>query len=59
MLVQKITLNKTLMFDTTKINEEIIMGKIIEALNDKTNKEFYIKHSPRSNYFTLKQEDGR
>ena len=47
------------MFDTAKINEEIIMGKITEALNDKANKEFYIKHSPGSNCFTLKREDGR
>ena len=47
------------MFDTSKINEEIIMGKIIEALNDKTNDEFYIEHPPGSNYFTLKREDGR
>ena len=28
-------LNKTLIFDTKKINEEIIMNKIIEALSDK------------------------
>ena len=35
-------LNKTLIFDTTKINEEIIMDKITEALNDKTNNELYI-----------------
>ena len=52
-------LSKTLIFDTTKINEEIIMDKIIEALNDKTNDEFYIEHPPGSNYFTLKREDGR
>ena len=52
-------LNKTLIFDTTKINEEIIMDKITEALNDKTNNEFYIEHPFGSNYFTLKREDGR
>ena len=52
-------LNKTLIFNTTKINEEIIMDKIIEALNYKTNDEFYIEHKVGSNYFTLKQEDGR
>ena len=39
-------LNKTLIFDTTKIYEEMIMDKIIEALNDKTNDEFYIEHPP-------------
>ena len=43
---KKKKLNKTLIFDTTKINEEIIMDKIIEALNDKTNDEFYIEHPP-------------
>ena len=52
-------LNKTLIFNTTKINEEIIMDKITEALNYKTNDEFYIEHTVGSNYFTLKQEDGR
>ena len=35
------------------------MDKIIEALNDKINDEFYIEHPSRSNYFTLKCEDGR
>ena len=42
-------LNKT--FDTSKINEEIIMDSIIDALNDKTNDEFYIEHPVGSNYF--------
>ena len=52
-------LNKTLIFDSTKMDEEIIMDKIIEALNYMTNDEFYIEHPPGSNYFTLKREDGR
>ena len=52
-------LNKTLIFDSTKMDEEIIMDKIIEALNYKTNDKFYIEHPPGSNYFTLKREDGR
>ena len=52
-------LNKTLIFDTTKINEEIIMDKITEALNDKANDKFYIEHPVDSNYFTLKRENGR
>ena len=52
-------LNKTLIFDSAKMDEEIIMDKIIEALNYKTNDEFYIEHPPGSNYFTLKPEDGR
>ena len=49
--------NKTPISDTKKIDEEIIMDMIIDALNDKTN-EFYVEHSVGSNYFTLKLEDG-
>ena len=52
-------MNKTLIFDTTKINEEILIDKIIEALGNKTNDEFYIGHPVGSNYFTLKQENRR
>ena len=52
-------LNKTLIFDTSKIDEEIIMDRITDALNDKTNDEFYIEHSARSNYFTLRRENRR
>ena len=42
-----------------KIDEEIIMDKIIEALNNKPNDELYIEHLVGSNYFTLKRADGR
>ena len=35
------------------------MDKIIEALGDKRNDEFYIEHPVCSKYFTLKREDGR
>ena len=35
------------------------MGRIIDALNDKTNDEFHVEHPVGSNYFTLKWEDGR
>ena len=54
---QKI-LNKTLLFDTKKIDEEIIMDRIIEALPP-TNDEFYIEHPVGSNAFILKREDTR
>ena len=37
-------LNKVLLFDIKKVNEEIIMDKIIQALNDPGNDEFYIKN---------------
>ena len=33
----KKTLKKTLIFDTSKINEETVKGRIIDTLNDKTN----------------------
>ena len=51
-------LNKTLLFNTKKIVEEIIVDRIIEALLP-TNDEFYIEHPVGSNAFTLKREDGR
>ena len=54
---QKI-LSKTMLFHTTKIDEEIIMDRIIEAL-PQTNDECYIEHPVTSNSFTLKREDGR
>ena len=43
-LIQKKVLNKTLLFDTKKIDEEIIMDRIIQAL-PADNDEFYIEHS--------------
>ena len=58
-LIQKKILNKTLMFNTDKIDGEIIMDMMIDALIDKANEEFYIEHLIGSNYFTLKREDGR
>ena len=47
------------MFDTNKIDEEIIMDMMIDALNDKTSDEFYIEHPVGLDYFSLKREDGR
>ena len=47
------------MFNTDKIDGEIIMDMMIDALIDKANEEFYIEHPIGSNYFTLKREDGR
>ena len=49
-------LNKTLLFDTKKINEEITMDRIVEALPP-TNDEFNIEHPIGSNAFSLKRED--
>ena len=55
----KYILNKTLLFDTSKRNEEVIMDKIIESLMDRLNENYYIDHPDGTNSFTLKQEDGR
>ena len=41
---KKYILNKTLVFDTSNIDEEIIIDRIIEGINNKYNDEFYIKH---------------
>ena len=51
-------LNKTILFDTSKINQEEIMDKIIKAINDSLNDEYCIDHPEGSNSFTLKREDG-
>ena len=58
-LIMKKILNKTLMFNTNKIDEEIIMDMMIDTLNNKTNDEFYIEHPVDSNYFTSKRVEGR
>ena len=50
---------KTLSFDTSKINEEVIIDKIIESIIDHLKNEYYIDHPSGTNSFTLKREDGR
>ena len=57
---QKI-LNKKLIFDISMVDEETIMDKIIEGLDDPylENDKYWIEHEPGSNYFTLRLEDGR
>ena len=55
---RNLNLNKTLLFDTSKIDEELIMDKIIQALLP-DNDDLYIEHPKRSNSFTLKREDRR
>ena len=54
----KIILNKTLLFDTTKIDKEMIMDMIIHALPTHIDK-FYTEHPIGSSSFKLKREDGR
>ena len=51
-------LNKALLFDTSRVDDEIIMDKIINAL-PKDNDDYYNEHSTDSNYFILRREDGR
>ena len=51
-------LNKNLLFHTIKIDEELIMDKIIQALPPH-NDEFYIEHPEGSNSFKLKREGER
>ena len=54
-------LNKRLIFDISMVNEETIMEKIIEGLDDPylKNDKYWIEHEPGSNYVTLRLEDGR
>ena len=52
-------LNKTLIFDITIIDEEMIISRITDAINSPYNDEYWIEHKPGTNYFTLGLEDGR
>ena len=40
------SLNETLIFDTSVLDEEIIIDRIIDAINDK----YWIEHKPGTNY---------
>ena len=52
-------LNETLLFDTSKTAEEVIMDKIIKSVNDPLNDEYYIEHPHGTNTFTFRREDGK
>ena len=52
-------LNKTLISDTSIVDEGTIIDAISDLINDKNNDKFYIEHKPGSNYFTLRIENGR
>ena len=54
-------LNKRLIFDISTVDEEKIMDKIMEGLDDRylKNDKYWIEREPGSNYFTLRLEDGR
>ena len=54
----EILLNKTILFDVSRVDEEKIMDKIIENLPF-TNDDFYIIHEPGANSFSLRRGDGK
>ena len=41
------------------VDEEVIIDRIIDAINDLFNDKYEIEHKPATNYFTLKLEDGK
>ena len=51
-------LNKVLLFDTSRVNNEVMMDKIINA-QPKDNDDYYIEHPIDLNYIILRREDGR
>ena len=52
-------LNKTLIFETSMVDEEVITDEIIDAINDPFNDKYWIDHKPGTNYFTLRLEDRK
>ena len=52
-------LNKRLIFNTTIVNEEIVIDRIIGAINNPYSDEYWIEHTPVINYFMLRLENGR
>ena len=51
-------LNKAILFDVSRVDEEKIMDKLIENLPS-TNDDFYIIHEPGTNLFSLRHEDAK
>ena len=47
-------LNKKLIFNTIIIDEEIMLDRIIDAINDPLNDKYWIQHKPGTNYVTLR-----
>ena len=50
-------LNKTVLFDTSKIDEEKIIDRILENIPG-DNDDVYLIHEPDTNTFSLRREDG-
>ena len=57
-LIQKI-LDETLLFDTSTEDEEVIIEKIIDGINDPFNDKYWIEHEPGTDYFMLRLENGK
>ena len=51
-------LNKTILFDASRVHKETIINKIIENLPS-TNDEFYINYEPGANTFSLRRQDRK
>ena len=51
-------LNKIIILDVSRVDEEKVMKKIIENLPS-TNDDFYIIHEPGTNSFSLRRADGK
>ena len=54
----EVFLNKTVLFDTSKVSEEKIVDKILESL-PADNNSIYLIHEPGRNSFSLRREDRR
>ena len=55
----KLMLNKRLKFNTTIIDKEITIDRIIDAITNPYNDQYWIEHKLGTNYFTLRLETGR
>ena len=54
----EVFLNKTVLFDTSKVSEEKVLDKILEGLPADNNDIYWI-HEPHTNSFSLRREDER
>ena len=56
-LIQRFSLNKAVLFDTSKNDEQKIIDKILENIPG-DNDTIYLIHEPGTNAFSLRREDG-
>ena len=55
-LIQKFFLNKTVLFDTSKVGEEKIIDRILENIPGDVDDIYFIQE-PGTNAFSLRRED--